>query len=131
MWTCLEVVLWGEIPSFIVRVPAAQSNSKHQTQIISSSSSIQQEPQGFTDSTQVSRSGEHQPEHREVLWHVSLCEVKTSEALHGGIKCKSILSLFVGFRLSSFQTPHTLSRIGSSKAASQQDSFQKNITWPS
>ena len=22
MWTCLEVVLWGEIPVFVVRIPA-------------------------------------------------------------------------------------------------------------
>jgi hypothetical protein len=53
----------GAIPIFIVRISAVQSNSKHETQI-SSSSSIQQKPQGSAKS-QVSRIRKKQPEYHK------------------------------------------------------------------
>ena len=60
---------------FVVRIPAAQFNSKHQTQISSSGrnrATTHRHPQKCPASAGVPR---------EALWHFSLYEVKTSEVL--------------------------------------------------
>lgn len=63
LWTCLEVVL-GSTLLFVVRVPAVQSNSKHQTGISRSGSSLQK-PQGSTESLWVNESGKNQLEYHK------------------------------------------------------------------
>ena len=67
----------GVIPLFVVRIPAIQSNIKHQTWI-SSSSFIHQKLQGSAKSAQVNRSSKKNPEYHEKLFGEFL-SVKTSE----------------------------------------------------
>lgn len=85
---------FGSIPLFVVRVPAVQSNSKHQTRI--SSGSSQQKPQGSVESLWVNKSDKNQPEHHKKFFGMFLSTkwgpvkkqeqrspAETREVLHG------------------------------------------------
>ena len=65
MWTCLEVVLWGDFNHSLSGFQ--QSTSKHQTQICSSGS-IQKKLQGPAKSAQFCRSGKKQAEQHKKLF---------------------------------------------------------------
>ena len=137
MWSCLEVVLWGNSNLHYQDISSSVQNTKHESVAAAQSRrNLESLPNWHKSSTEVTKiSWKKKPQ--EVLWCISLYEDITRDdqqrpAKHCKVnQCQELLliscrAMFIFLLNIKSPLKHPLHE--TSHALPQDDSFQKNIT---